>query len=247
MNPKIDTDLVSLDPMLADEIAPEFVVGANEAGPVHHAAYSAGRNALASLYSSGMAMAQAERDIKAAGTGNDQTTAERLRRAATSKMSGASKAVTDTLAALDAHTDQIQAGIDDAIGIPSARADMTEAGRASDVRAFLRSLGKNERTETLRKAIAVEKDRAFAAAILSASPYASGLSAKDVEFVRADAEQAFAGDAMRLRDSIRKMRGLVVTAGGVIEKRFGPLTGFGGSRAAAAQRSLAALENGGAQ
>ncbi len=244
---QIDTRLPSVDPMLADEIAPEFVIDANEAGPVHHAAFSAGRNALASLYSSGMAMAQAEKDIKAAGMGNDQTTADRLRRAATAKMNAASKAVADALAGLDAHTDQIQAGIDDAIGIPNTRADLTEAGRASDVRAFLRSLGKTERAETIRRAIVVEKDRAFAAAILSASPYASGISAKDVEFVRADSEQAFSGDAMRLRDSIRKMRGIVVTAGGVIEKRFGPLTGFGGSRAAAAQRSLAALENGGAQ
>lgn len=243
----VDTSLVSLDPTLAEAIASEFVIDVNDAGPVHHAAYTSGRGLLDTLYTAGTALAQAERDIKAAGMGSDHTTADRLRRAATTKMNVARKAVADTLTALDAHTDQIQAGINDAIGIPTTRADLTEAGRASDVRAYLRTLGATERAETIRRAITVEKDKALAAAILSASPYASGLSAKDVAFARTDAEEAFAGDAVRLRNSIAKMRNLVVTASTAIDKRFGPLTGIGGSRVAAAQRSLAALETGGAQ
>lgn len=84
----------------------------------------------------------------------------------------------------------------------------------------------------------------MAAAVLSASPLASGISLKEQGFARVDAEEKFCKPAVQLRESIGKMVGLVETAMNATEQRFGPLCGVGDSPAAKAARSLAALEGG---
>jgi hypothetical protein len=92
--------------------------------------------------------------------------------------------------------------------------------------------------------VTLEKDRAVAAAVLSASPWASGLNAEAAGFVRSEAERVFAEPQVRLRDSLSKLRGLVATAGAALEREFGGLVGVGDSPAAKAARSLGALEGG---
>lgn len=241
----IDTSVSpAVDPMVADAIADQFVLSVGTDGkPVHHAAFTSGRGVLDTLHQSSLAMAQAERDIKAAGM-NDPATTDRMRRAAKSKMDAARKAVETGVAALTAHRDQVEAGIVEALGIPTARVDVNEAGRASDIRAYLRGLPERQRSEAIRKAIA-DGDASVAAAVLSASPLASGIDRRSADAMRGEAELKFAGDAVRLRDSIDRMRGLVDTAMGATEKRFARW-GFGNSAAAKAAQSLAALEGGAA-
>lgn len=234
---------ISVDPGMADAIADQFTLSHDASGqPVRHGAYTSGRGVLAALYETSNALARAEQDIKAAGL-NDPVTRDRLQRSATTKMNAARKAASDGLAALQAHVDQINAGIDTDLGIPTARTDVNENARAGEIRAYIRSLPARERPEAIRKAIG-EGDTAVAAAVLSASPFASGISAKEQQFARVDAEEKFSKPAVQLRESIGKMVGLVETAMSATEKRFGPLCGVGDSPAAKAARSLAALEGG---
>lgn len=234
---------ISVSPDMADAIADQFTLSTDATGqPVRHAAYTSGRGVLAALYETSTGLAEAEANIKRAGL-TDPATTDRLRRAATAKMNAARKSASDGLAALQAHVDQINAGIDTDLGIPTTRTDVNENARAGEIRAYLRSLGARERPEAIRKAIS-EGDTAVAAAVLSASPFASGISRKEQQFARADAEERFCKPAVQLRESIGKMVGLVETAMNATEKRFGPLCGVGDSPAAKAARSLAALEGG---
>jgi hypothetical protein len=243
MSQKIDTSISpAVDPACCDAIADEFITGMNEAGPVRHAAFTATRAAMDTLFTTSHALADAERNIRTAGL-NDPQTADRLRRAATAKMAAARKSASDALANLQCHVDQINAGIDDAFGLPTARVDVCEAGRCADVRAYLRTLPKGERADAIRKAME-DRDVAVVAAVLSASPLASGIDRKTAEFVRTDAERAFAPDAVRLRANIGRLVSVLETAMDSTEKRFAPLTGTGESPAARAARSLAALEGG---
>lgn len=232
---------ISVSPEMADAIADQFTLSHGTDGqPVRHAAYTSGRSVLAALYETSTVLAQAEHDIKAAGL-KDPLTRDRLQRSAGKKMDAARKSASDGLAALQAHVDQINTGIDTDLGIQTARTDVNENARAGEIRAYLRSLGARERPEAIRKAIS-EGDTAVAAAVLGASPLASGLTRKEQDFARVDAEEKFCKPAVQLRESISKMVGLVETAVNATEKRFGPLCGVGDSPAAKAARSLAALE-----
>lgn len=240
----IDTTIsISVDPAMADAISDQFAIGIDADGKTtHHAAFTAGRAVLAALHDTSLGLGRAEQDIRAAGL-DDPVTRDRLQRSANAKMNASRKAAADGLAALQAHTDQVNAQIDTALGIPTARTDVNEAGRASDIRAFIRSLPASERPEAIRRAIH-EGDSAVAAAVLSASPYASGINRKELDFARVDAEEKFCAPAVRLRESIGRMIGLVEVAVSSTEARFGPLCGVGDSPAAKAARSLAALEGG---
>lgn len=236
---------ISVDPGMADAIADQFTLSTDAQGqPVRHAAYTSGRSVLAALLETSTVLARAEQDIKVAGL-NDPATRDRLQRSATTKMNTVRKSAAEGLASLQAHVDQINTGIDTDLGIPTARTDVNENARAGEIRAYIRSLGVRERSEAIRKAIN-EGDAAVAAAVLSASPFASGISRKEQGFARTDAEERFCKPAVQLRDSIGKMVGLVETAVNATEKRFGPLCGVGNSPAAKAARSLAALEGGAA-
>ncbi|MCC6230045.1 MAG: hypothetical protein IT432_12575 [Phycisphaerales bacterium] len=236
---------ISVSPEMAETIADRFNLSFDANGqPVRHAAYTAGRGVLASLHDTSIGLASAELDIKRAGL-TDPATVDRLRRAAVNKMNGVRKSASDGLAALQSHVDQINAGIETDLGIPTARTDVNENARAGEIRSFIRSLPQRERSEAIRKAIG-EGDTAVAAAVLSASPLASGLTRKEQDFARMDAEEKFCKPAVQLRESIGKMVGLVETAINVTETRFGPLCGVGDSPAAKAARSLAALEGGAA-
>lgn len=243
----VDTSISpSVDPATADAIADQFTLSVNPDGQVvRHAAFTSGRAVLANLFTTSKALSEAERDIKAAGL-NDPITRDRLRRAATAKMNAGRKAAADGLAALQAHVDQINAQIDTDLRLPTARVDVCEAGRCSDIRSYIRSLSSRERSEAIRKAIG-DGDVDVAAAVLSASPYASGLTRKEAENIRMDAEERFCKPAVRLRESIGRMVTLVETAMNSTERRFGGLCGVGDTPAARAARSLSALETGGAQ
>jgi hypothetical protein len=233
----------SVDPMMADALADQFNLSVNADGqPVRHPAFTSGRAVLATLFSTSTVLSEAERNIRAAGL-NDPVTRDRLQRSATAKMNAARKSGAEGLAALQSHVDQINAGIDESLGLPAARNSLTDAGRCSDVRAYLRSLSSRERPEAIRKAIA-DGDMDVAAAVLSASPYASGITRKEAEGVRMDAEERFCKPAVRMRENIGRMVSLVETAMNATEQRFGPLCGVGDSKAARAARSLAALEGG---
>jgi hypothetical protein len=240
----LDTSISpSVSPDVADAIADQFTLSFGTDGqPVRHAAFTSGRGILSALYETSSALSEAERNIKAAGL-NDPVTRDRLQRSATAKMNAARKSASDGLAALQAHVDQINAQIDTDLGIPTARTDVNENARAGEIRAYIRSLPQRERPEAIRQAIS-EGDTAVAAAVLSASPLASGISLKEQGFARVDAEEKFCKPAVQLRESIGKMVGLVETAMNATEQRFGPLCGVGDSPAAKAARSLAALEGG---
>tara|TARA_R110002096_G_scaffold344921_7_gene538205 strand:+ start:171571 stop:172404 length:834 start_codon:yes stop_codon:yes gene_type:complete len=244
---QVNTNIpVSCDPGVVDTLAPDLVIGHNDAGPIHDPSITTARAIFTGLSESAALLGDAQAAIKAAGL-NDPTTRERASKAAGSHMTKAGKLVADGLAAIDARAAQVQVDIDDVhLNIGATRLDINENARAGEVRSYLRSLPKSERLETIRKAITVEKDRAVAAAILSASPLAVGLSSNDVQGLRMDAERVFAPDQVRIRDGIAKVRTSIETAGAAITKRYGEMIGIGDSPAARAARSLAALEGGAA-
>lgn len=235
---------ISVSPEMADAIADKFTLSHDASGqPVRHAAFTAGRGVLASLHDTSIALATAELDIKRAGL-TDPATVDRLRRAAVNKMNGVRKSASDGLAALQSHVDQINKQIDADLGVPTATIDANANARAGEIRQYIRSLPQRERAEVIRRAI-TEGDKAVAAAVLSGgSPLASGLTSKELDFARSDAEEKFCKPAVAMREAVAKMIGLCETAIKVTESRFGPLTGAGDSPAAAAARSLARLEGG---
>lgn len=249
MEPKTNTAVpLDCDPSIPDQLAPEFITGHTADGqPVMDGAFTIARAVFVGLSDAAALMGDADANIRRAGI-TDPITTDRLRTAATKQMVRAQKLVADGLSALEARADQVQAAIDnEALNLSTTRLDVNENARAGEIRRFLAGLPREERLETIRKAITIDKDRAVASAVLSNSPWAVGLSAKDAEFIRADAERVFAPDLFRLRSSLARLRALVENAGTSIVKRYGALTGVGGSRAAAAQRSLTALEKAGGQ
>lgn len=240
-SPKPLAGLISVDPSNADALSDRFIIGRTEVGPVHHPGFTATRAAMAAMHATAAQLADAEQTIKQAGL-NDAQTVDRLRRAASAKMGAARKAAADGLSALQAHVDAVNSGIDERLGLPTARLDVNENARSGEVRAYLRSLPVGERTSAIRRALSVEGDAAVAAAVLSASPMASGLTAKEVGFVRADAERTFTPDAVQLRSGLHQLAGLLTAASAAMDKRFGPMTGTGNSATAKAAAALAGLE-----
>lgn len=236
---------ISCDPGICDAIAAEFVTGhAADGSAIHDPGFSTARAAFVQASEHAALLAQAAGDIERAGL-KDPATRDRLRVAASKRMAAAGKTIGDAMDALASRADQVQTIINDEIlGISATRTDFGENARAGEIRAYLRSLPEPARAEAVRRAVTGEKDRAVAAAVLSASPWASGLNAETAGFVRSDAERIFAEPQVRLRDSLSKLRALVATAGAALEREFGPLVGVGDSPAAKAARSLGALEGG---
>ncbi len=236
----------AVDPANADAVSGELIAGAGGDGkPIHHPVFGAGRNVLATLHTISLSLAGVERDIKAAGLKDPQTEA-RLRRAASSKMGGAMKTVEQGLQSIGDHRAKVADDIDAALLIPQTRTGVVESMRSGDVRAHLRSLGSpTERVKAIHAAIG-DGDAEAVAAVLSASPLASGLSPKDIELIRTLAETKFAPTLVRTRAAIDKLRAIVERGAKATEQRFGGLTGVGSAKVAKAERALAALEGGAA-
>ncbi len=240
-NPAVPIDA---DPGIVEQLAPSLIIGRNTDGPVYDPALTTARAVFSGLSESATLLSDAQQAIKAARL-TDPGTVDRMNAAAGRHMAKAQRLIADGLAAIDARTDQIQAAIDNEhLGINTTRLDVNENARAGEVRQFLRSLSRGERLETIRKAITIDKDRAVAAAVLSASPWAIGLEAREVAGIRMDAERVFAADAVRLREAIGRVRGRLEAAGAAVVKRYGGMVGVGDTAAAKAARSLAALEGG---
>lgn len=234
------------DPGIVDAMAPTLIIGHNTEGPVHDPSVTTARAVFTGLSESASLLGDAAASIKAARL-TDSATVDRLNAAAGKHMARASKLISDGLASLDARADQVQAEIDEAhLNIGTTRLDVNENARAGEVRQYLRSLPKSDRLDAIRKAITVDQDRAVAAAVLSASPWAVGLDAKDIAGIRTDAERIFAPDAVRVRDGIGKIRARMEAAGASVVRRYGDMVGVGDTPAARAARSLAALEGGAA-
>ncbi|MCC6676408.1 MAG: hypothetical protein IT436_04630 [Phycisphaerales bacterium] len=235
----------SVHPAMAEHLAPEFVIGTNEAGSIHHPAYTAGLATMGTLWATSAGLAEAEAAIKAAGT--DPASERRLRAGAEASLSKARKAAEGALGAIAQHREQTESAITEALGVNEARQQVTTALRASAIHANLsRITDSGKRSDELR-AILAEGDAESAAAILAAPARASGLTAKQYAEFRRDAEQRFAPKVVALRDSLDKLRTVVERADRLTFQRFGGLIGLGGTPAGRVEASLRALENGGEQ
>lgn len=229
---------------IVDALAPSLIIGHNDSGPVYDPAITTARAVFNGLSESATLLGDAQAAIKAAGL-TDPITRDRASKAAGKHMTRAEKLVFDGLAQIDARADQIQDEIDNThLNIAATRMDLTENARAAEIRSYLRSLPRSQRLDAIRKAVTVERDLAVASATLSASPWAIGLEAKDIQGIRMDAERIFAPEQVRLRDGIGKVRRSLELAGVSITNRYGMMIGVGDSPEARAARSLAALEGG---
>lgn len=236
----------SLDPSILDapQIASALTLGQSMDGsPVLHPALTAARAAMKIMHDSSAALAEAERAIKAT---NDPSASKRLRAGAEKRLADATKAATSALDALAQHREKVCAEIDEALGIPRAREVVTDAMRASDIRAYIRSLGTPvARMEALRAAIG-GGDREAASAALSCSPLALGITQREADTLRDFAEHHFARPLVAIRDGLDKVRGIVEQADRITTSRFGSLIGRGDSREARAEAALRNLEGGAA-
>lgn len=245
--PPIDTSVSpALDPSILDapQVAAPLTIGqATDGSPVLHPALTASRAAMKTMHDSSAALAEAERAIKAT---NDPAANKRLRAGAEKRLADATKASADALDVIARHREKVCGEIDEALGIPEARTSVTAAMRASDIRAHIRSLGTPAaRMEAVRAAISAG-DREAAAAALSCSPLALGITQREADTLRDFAEHQFARPLVAIRDGLDKVRGIVENADRITTSRFGSLIGRGDSREARAEAALRNLEGGAA-
>lgn len=237
LSPSVSADM-------ADAISSEFVMGTNADGPVYSPLFTTGRGVLAKMREDSLKLAEAEASIKRAGL-TDPATVDRLRTGARRIMANVAKSVETGLATLAAAEDQCAAEIQTAIGTEQSRNGVCENARGAEIRAWLRSMPASARTDTLLAACR-EGEREIVAAAL-ALPRLAGLDARSRDNLAAEAADRFAPAATKTKASLAKLRGLIVTAAGSTERRFGGLTGVGESAAAEAQRRLLAVEQAGGQ
>jgi hypothetical protein len=236
--PPIDTSIsLSAFPDTIEAVRTRFVVGHNTAGEVYHPAYAAAHGAVSATYQRALAMSAAERALKEQRHA-DPASQKRLRAGVERSLGESRKAIGGAMESIGAARAKAVSGIESAMMLEEHRNSLTHAGRASEVRAALRNMGQTKALEALRVAIRDGRVEAVASA-LSADPLASGLSANDLEGIRADGERRFAPELVEERDALDSLRTLVARAGDSVEARFAPLVGRGeDGKSEAALRAL---------
>lgn len=148
------------------------------------------------------------------------------------------KAIAGAMDTIGAARAKAVSGIEAALQLTEHRTSLIHSGRAGEVRAALRAMGQTKALEALRLAIRDGRVEAVASA-LSADPLASGLSANDLEGIRADGERRFAPELVEERDALDSLRTLVARAGDSVESRFAGIVGRGDDgKSEAALRAL---------
>lgn len=232
----------SVHPDVVSHLAGELTIGENDAGVIHHPAYTAAHGAMGILWNTSTALAEAEAAIRANGT--DPASERRLRASAEAHLTRARKAAEGALETLAQHREQTEAAIVEALGVNETRQQVTAALRASAIHAHVARIPDGVKRGNELQDILTEGDAESAAAILAAPSRASGLTAKEHADFRRAAELKFAGKTVALRDSLDRLRSVLDRAARLTEERFGPLVGIGGNRAAKAEAALRALEGG---
>lgn len=230
----------SVLPENVDSLASAFVLNVTEAGVVLDPAFSNARAAMENLRDSFAALADAERAVN---DSPEPSAAKRLRSGAESRLRSAMKVADTALATIDHRAREVEEGVEATLGIPLARTSVTDSQRASDVRFSLRLTREGDRFHVVRRAIEAGDVEAVAA-VLSASPLASGISPEHYQQLRTLAELKFAGPLVKQRDAIGKLRATVHRAGELTRSRFAPLLGEGDSKEARREATLRALEGG---
>lgn len=233
----------SVHPEVVSHLGDEFIIGQNDAGNIHHPAYTAALAAMSTLWSTSAGLAEAEAAIRA--NGRDPASERRLRASAEANLNKARKAAESALDTLAQHREQTDAAITEALGINEARQQVTAAMRAGAIHAHIARIADNVKRGNELNDILTEGDAESAAAILAAPCRASGLTAKEHTDFRRAAELKFAGKMVALRNSLNRLRTVLDRAARLTEERFGSLVGIGGSPAARTEAALRALENGG--
>lgn len=236
-------ELVSVSPEVLDHENRDglFNLGTDATGaPVPHPAFASARGAMGTLEKVVGQLADAERQVASV---NDPRTTDRLRAAARGAIGKALGEVEKSIAAIDEHAAQNEGKVAEKLGLPIYSASIPHGQRAADVRGYLRQLPAKERTAALR-AIVAERDHEAVGAILSASPLASGISKRDHDALREDAENVFASGEVNLRAGLARLRGRLAQAVESTTTRFGALTGAGESAAARAERAVLTIEGG---
>lgn len=94
------------------------------------------------------------------------------------------------------------------------------------------------------RAIDAERDHQVVGASLSASPPASGISKRDHDALREDAENVLASGEVNLRAGLARLRDRLAKATESTTSRFGALTGAGESPQVRAERAVLTIEGG---
>lgn len=238
--PTINTDIpVSIHVDNIDPLRDAFTLGVNADGsPVLHDAFTKARGAMDVLFTKSSALSEADRALRGR---IDSAQERRLRAGADRALSDARQSVEAALESIAQHRAKTEDDITNTLGIPAARTSVTDSQRAADVRSALRAMPKTARLDALRAALN-EGDAEAVAAVLSASPLASGLTRGDLEGLRMDAERKFAPKAAALRDSMDRLREVLARAGDATERTWGRLAGRGTDPHARAEAALRNLE-----
>jgi hypothetical protein len=231
-------------PEVVRSLRGQFVIGENAGAPVLHPAFSAAEQAAGTLHATAQRLAEVERSAKAAKA--DPGLHARLSSAAARTLASARKAHESARTTLAEHRLKLADEIDARIGVPNARTSVTDALRASAVYSHLRSLPDSAaRFEAVRVAIGAG-DAEVAAAVLAASPLASGLDRNHHATLRTASESKFAPALLNLRSGLDSVGEVLDRSLASVVARFGPLAAEGSGAHARATRAVAALEGGAA-
>lgn len=234
----------SLSPLNLEPLAESFRIGNTATGEaVFDAAFSQVSSAMHTIHDSARLLNEATDSVSQA---RDPGAERRLRASATARLNTARRSVEVATNAIDARRAQLETEIDADLALPQARAGVVENLQGNDVRSRLRQLGGGSRAfDAVREAIA-NNDLSGVAAVLSASPLASGLGYDQHKMLRTMAEQHFAPKRVAMRAGLEKLASVVARAGDVLSTEYGYLLGEGDGRDARKERALKALEGGAA-
>lgn len=242
--PPINTDVpISVH---VDNLAPmrdAFILGTDAQGqPIIDDAFSKAWASMEALYTKSSALSEADRALKAMGTGRiDSAQERRLRAGAERALSDARQSVETALESIAKHRAKAEDEISAALQLPEHRSSVVHSMRADSVRRVLHTMPKTARLDALRAAIN-EGDVEAVASVLSASPLASGLSRGDLEGLRMDAERKFAAPLASRRDALIRLGETLARAGDATERTWGRLAGRGSDPHARAEAALRTLE-----
>jgi hypothetical protein len=240
----MSTPSPTLDPGVLAPLAPDFQIGQNDAGPVYDAAFTSVAASMHTIHDSARLLGEAVDSVTQA---RDPGAQRRLHAAATARLNTARRGVEAATNAIDSRRAQLEAEIDVDLMLPQHKAGVVENIVANDVRGRLRQLGGGSRAfDAVREAIA-NNDPPGVAAVLAASPLASGLGYDQHRMLRSMAEQAFSPKRVAMRAGLEKLSAVVARAGDVLNAEYGYLLGEGDGRDARKERALRALETNGGQ
>lgn len=242
--PTIDTAVpISIHVDNLSPLRDAFTVGHDAQGkPIIDDAFNKAWASMETLFAKSSALSEADRALKAMGTGRiDPAQERRLRAGAEKALADARQSVETALGSIAQHRAKAEEEISAALMLPEHTSSVVHSMRAESLRRVLLTMPKTARLDALRASISQGRVEPLAS-VLSIDALASGLDPGDLEALRMDGERKFAAKAANRRDALIRLGETLARAGDANARTWGRLVGRGSDPHARAEAALRNLE-----